>query len=271
MEDKELVQAASQGDLTAFNELVLKYQAQVFNLARHILDNQDVAEDITQDTFILAFQKIHQFRGGSFRAWLLKIATHLCYDEMRTWKRHTFQVLELINKEGEIDESPRWIKDSKLLPEEEVEANDLRELLENTLNELPYIYRIPLSLIDIQELDYREAASVLGVPVGTVKSRLARGRMQFRKIWKEMDRIDHSKHKFITEPAVLLHAFHNQFVQGMLDKLTGKTALTLYITGEFGVGLALTSLVVAYVFWHMQRNKSLQIQPAQTHPVVQPE
>jgi len=204
MEDKELIQATSQGDLTAFNELVLKYQDQVFNLACLILDNQDLAEDITQDTFILAFQKIHQFRGGSFRAWLLKIAKNLCYDEMRTWKRNTFQVLEPINKECEVNESPEWIKDPQPLPQEEAEANALREILENILNELPYIYRIPLSLIDIQELDYREAASVIGVPVGTVKSRLARGRMQFRKILKEMDRIDHSKHTFVIEPELPL-------------------------------------------------------------------
>ena len=121
---------------------------------------------------------------------------------MRTWKRSTFQVLESINKEGEVNESPQWMKDPRLLPEEEVEANDLREILENTLNELPYRYRIPLSLIDIQELDYREAASVIGIPVGTVKSRLARGRMQFRKILMEMDTIENSKHKFVTEPVL---------------------------------------------------------------------
>jgi membrane protease YdiL (CAAX protease family) len=72
-------------------------------------------------------------------------------------------------------------------------------------------------------------------------------------------------------PAVLLHAFHNQFVQGILDKLTGKTAVTPYITGEFGVGLALTSIVIAYIFWHMQQSKALQIQPVQTPAVVQPE
>jgi RNA polymerase sigma factor (sigma-70 family) len=214
MEDKELVQATSQGDLTAFNELVLKYQKQVFNLARLILDNQDLAEDITQDTFILAFQKIRQFRGGSFRAWLLKIATNLCYDEIRTWKRNTFQALEPIDKEGEVKESPQWIKDPQPLHQEEAEANDLREILENTLNELPYKYRIPLSLIDIQELDYREAASVMGVPVGIVKSRLARGRMQFRKIWKEMDRIDHSKHKFVTEPALALLPDQSKYRNG---------------------------------------------------------
>lgn len=69
-------------------------------------------------------------------------------------------------------------------------------------------------------------------------------------------------------PAVLLHAFHNQFVQGILNYLTGKTDITPYITGEFGIGLALTSLVVAYVFWRMQREKPLQVQPAHIHSVI---
>ena len=72
-------------------------------------------------------------------------------------------------------------------------------------------------------------------------------------------------------PAVLLHAFHNQFVQGMLDKLTVKTAVTPYITGEFGIGLAITSLVVAYVFWRMRRDVHQQIQPVQVKLVAQPE
>jgi len=72
-------------------------------------------------------------------------------------------------------------------------------------------------------------------------------------------------------PAVLLHAFHNQLVQGILDKLTGKTAVTSYITGEFGVGMALTGLVVAYVFWRMQRSKSLKIQLADAQKVGQSE
>ena len=72
-------------------------------------------------------------------------------------------------------------------------------------------------------------------------------------------------------PAVLLHATHNQFIMGSFDKLTANTNATPYITGEFGVGLALTSLVVAYVIWRMQRDKSLQTQPIQAQPVVQPE
>ena len=72
-------------------------------------------------------------------------------------------------------------------------------------------------------------------------------------------------------PAVLLHASHNQFIQGIFDKLSGKTGITPYITGEFGVGLALTSVVVANVFWRMQWDISLRTQPVQAQPAVQPE
>ena len=71
--------------------------------------------------------------------------------------------------------------------------------------------------------------------------------------------------------AVLLHTTHNIFIQGVFDRLTGNTGITPYITGEFGVGLALTSLVVAYFFWRIQQNKSLQTQPKLSEPVVQPE
>ncbi len=198
MEDTELVLAAKQGNLNAFNALVLKYQNQVFDHISRLLVNHDIAEDVTQDAFILAFQKIHQYRGGAFRAWLLKIATNLCYSEMRTWRRNTFQMLEPIDYEGEVNESPRWIKDPRPVPEEEVEANDLREILENTLDRLPYNYRLVLLLIDVQKLNYIEAASAMGVPIGTVKSRLARGRILFRKILNERNTIDDSKHKFVT-------------------------------------------------------------------------
>jgi membrane protease YdiL (CAAX protease family) len=72
-------------------------------------------------------------------------------------------------------------------------------------------------------------------------------------------------------PAVLLHASHNQFIQGIFDKLTGNTSATPYILGEFGIGLALISIIVAYVFWRMQRDKSLMTQPVSAQPVVQPE
>lgn len=175
-----LVQLASQGDLGAYNKLVLKYQNLVFSHAYSLLGNYDAAEDITQDAFILAFRKMYQFRGGALRAWLLKIVTNLCYDEMRTWKRAPVQSLELINEDGETNESPYWIKDLNLLPEESIEMKELRVGVERGLSTLPMNFRIAVTLVDIQELSYQEAAYVMGTSIGTLKSRLARGRLMLR-------------------------------------------------------------------------------------------
>ena len=179
MKEAELVQLASQGDLGAFNELVLKYQNLVFSHAYGLLGN-DIAEDITQDAFILAFRKMYQFRGGALRAWLLKIVTNLCYDHIRTWKRAHLQPLEPINEDGETNESPYWIKDPNLLPEESTEMKELRVGIERGLSTLPINFRIAVTLVDIQELSYQEAAFVMGTSRGTLKSRLARGRLMLR-------------------------------------------------------------------------------------------
>ena len=178
MEELELIRATKQNDLEAFNQLVLKYQDIVFGQAYRILQNYDIAEDITQEAFILAFQRLYQFRGGSFRAWLLKIATNLCYDEIRTWKRASLQSLEPSTINGETYESPSWLQDTNLLPEESVENHELRAEIEHGLNRLQINYRNAVTLVDVQQLNYKEAAFIMGTSIGTLKSRLARGRMQ---------------------------------------------------------------------------------------------
>jgi RNA polymerase sigma-70 factor (ECF subfamily) len=188
MEEAELIQLASQGDLGAFNELILKYQSQVFNQAYRLLGNDDVAEDITQDTFILAFQKLYQFRGGSFRAWLLKIVTNLCYDEMRSWQRASLLPLEPVNEDGETNESPYWIKDLHALPEESIEMSELRDVIKLGLSKLPLNFRIAVTLVDIQQLNYKEAAFVMSTSIGTLKSRLARGRLMLQNALMKMYR-----------------------------------------------------------------------------------
>ena len=193
MEEAELMQLACQGDLDAFNELILKYQNQVFNQAYRLFGNDDIAEDITQDAFLLAVRKMYQFRGGSFQAWLLKIVTNLCYDEMRTWKRAPFLPLEPVDEDGETNESPYWIKDPSVLPEESIEIRELRDLIERGLSKLPFNFQIVANLVDVQQLDYKEAALVMGTSIGTVKSRLARGRLMLRnalvKIYPAQDLI----------------------------------------------------------------------------------
>ena len=187
MEEIDLVRAAAQNDLEAFNQLVLNYQNMVYNQAYRILQNPDIAEDITQDTFMLGFQKLTQFRGGSFRAWLLKIVTNLCYDEMREWKRATFLSLEPVNDDGESIEEPIWLRDPGMLPEETVERHELQSVLEQGLNKLSLFYREAVQLVDIQQLSYKEASFVSGISIGTLKSRLARGRWQLRNNLASLD------------------------------------------------------------------------------------
>lgn len=189
MERSELVHLATEGDPRAFNELVLEYQDQVFSQAYYFLGDYDAAEDIVQDTFLLAFRRMYQFRHGSFRTWLLRIATNLCYDALGARKRHRLQPLEPINRDGEADESPYWIRDPNLLPEESVEIRESLEAIQRGLSDLHLSYRLAVILVDIQQLNYQEAASTMHTSIGTLKSRLARGRLMLASALRKMDGI----------------------------------------------------------------------------------
>jgi RNA polymerase sigma-70 factor, ECF subfamily len=181
MDESSLIQAARQGDLDAFNLLVLKYQDVVFNQASWMLKDRQSAEDFTQDTFIQAYRKLPGYRNGSFRAWLLRIVTNACLDELRRRKRRPLVPLEPLNQEGEEVESVDWLADPGPSVEDRLEQADLSGLLQRQMDQLPADHRAVLVLVDLQDFDYEEAAAALGVPVGTVKSRLARARTQLRK------------------------------------------------------------------------------------------
>ena len=94
MNEEQLISMAQDGDLTAFNALVLRHQDAIFNHAYRMLGDFDAAEDVAQETFIRAYKKSEQFRGGSYRSWLMRIASNLCYDQMRSWKRRPTISLE---------------------------------------------------------------------------------------------------------------------------------------------------------------------------------
>jgi RNA polymerase sigma-70 factor (ECF subfamily) len=179
--EQAFVAKATDGDLEAFNQLVSKYQDVVFQHAYALLDDQDLAEDAAQEAFIKAFQNIASFRGGSLRAWLLTIVTNIAYDFMRRSKRHPIQPLFPEGDDGEEVESPAWLADPNASVQETVETNELTKDIYRALDTLPNIYRSVLTLIDLYELDYTEAAQALQVPIGTVKSRLARARLQLKK------------------------------------------------------------------------------------------
>ena len=181
MDETALIQAAVKGDLDAFNRLVLAYQDIVYSQAYRMMGEAEPAEDAAQDAFISAYRKLDTYRGGSFKAWLLRIVTNLCYDELRRRKRRPTTPLEPTDSDNEEIESPRWLSDPHETPEEHAERMEVAHALQSCLNDLPDEFRAVVTLVDIQGMDYTEAAQAVGAPLGTVKSRLARARMRMRE------------------------------------------------------------------------------------------
>ncbi len=180
MDEIALINDARQGDLDAFNRLVLAYQDRVYSQAYRVLNDPQSADDATQEAFISAYKNLRSFRGGSFRAWLLRIVTNACYDELRRRKRKPTTSLEPMDDSGNEIESPHWIADPGELPEENIVRAELGNAIQNCLDKLPADFRVVAVLVDVQGMDYLEAADVIGKPLGTVKSRLARARSRMR-------------------------------------------------------------------------------------------
>jgi RNA polymerase sigma-70 factor (ECF subfamily) len=181
MDEAGLIRDAQKGDLTAFNRLVLVYQDMVYNQAYRMMGEAESAEDATQDAFISAYKNIRSYRGGSFKSWLLRIVTNACYDELRRRKRRPTQPLEPVDQENNEEfESARWMVDPGESPEEALERTELDRALQHCLEDLPPDFRAVVILVDIQGMDYTEAAAVVKTPLGTIKSRLARARLRLR-------------------------------------------------------------------------------------------
>ncbi len=184
-DETDLVRAAQKGDLEAFNQIVLCYQDRVYAMALRILGNEVSAEDITQNTFLKAYLYLPRFRNGSFRSWLYRVAINACFDELRKYKRHPQLSLDNESDEEERLLPPSDFLDSSALPEKELEKHELEHAVQLALGRLDADQRAVVVLVDMQDLDYQEAAQVLGVPIGTIKSRLARARIQMRKLLVE--------------------------------------------------------------------------------------
>ncbi|MCH9037118.1 MAG: sigma-70 family RNA polymerase sigma factor [Chloroflexi bacterium] len=174
-EEESLVASSQKGDLEAFNAIVERYERVVYNLALRMLSEPAVAEDATQDAFISAFQNIKGFRGGSLRAWLLKIVANRCRDVLRSAYRRRTLSLEALT----LDADPSFPSRTES-PEDYTMRRELGREIQNGLETIPQDQRMVLVLVDIQGLGYEEAAQVTGASLGTVKSRLSRGRARLR-------------------------------------------------------------------------------------------
>ncbi|MSQ26448.1 MAG: sigma-70 family RNA polymerase sigma factor [Dehalococcoidia bacterium] len=177
MDEPTLIQRSRQGDLDAFNRLVESYQSQVFNLAWRMLGSPAGAEDAAQEAFISAYRNISSYRGGSFRAWLLRIAVNACYDQLRTSKRHSGPSLDALL------ETPSFQPPSKdPSPESLALSAELSAAIQQAIAALPEDQRSVLVLVDVEGLAYEEVAQAAGVNIGTVKSRLSRARARVRDL-----------------------------------------------------------------------------------------
>jgi len=178
MAEEALIATAQQGDTTAFNRLVLQYQDIAYTVAYRIMSDPHAAADATQEAFISAYQGLPRFRGGSFKAWLMRIVTNACYDELRRRKRHPQSSLEALYVEEPMPASP--LNPSLESPEETVQRQELSCLLQAGIALLPDDQRVVLVLSDVQGFSYQEIAEAVGVPRGTVKSRLHRARAKLQ-------------------------------------------------------------------------------------------
>jgi len=184
-----LIETAQRCDPDAFNLLVLKYQDMMYRIALRIIHDECGAEDATQNAVIQAYQNIRSFRGGSFKSWLARVAVNASYDELRRMRRHVSLPLEQFNHEGEEIESPFWMIDLSAGPEELAESTEIQDALQHCLRALIPDYRLMVMLVDMEGLSYEEAARAAHVPVGTVKSRLARARMQLRTALRKFENL----------------------------------------------------------------------------------
>ena len=197
MDEKALVDAARQGDVDSFNRLVLSYQSMVYNLAYRILGDRHAAADATQDAFLSAFKGIGKFRGGSFKAWLLRIVTNACYDQLRRKQRRPTASLDALLV---VEPVPiRSLTDPGESPEEHALRQELSRAIQVGIGTLPPEQRVTLVLSDVQGLSYQEIAEVTGASLGTVKSRLSRARGKMRDFLLEQRELLPSRYRLKNE------------------------------------------------------------------------
>lgn len=177
MDEQTLVATARAGNHEAFNVLVRNYEGMAYSVAYRVLGQPEAAADATQDAFLAAYRALPAFRGGSFRAWLLRIVTNACYDQLRVAKRRPQTALDNVSEDPDYALA---LADRGETPEESLLRHELAQILEVGIAKLPVGQRLVLVLSDVEGLSYDEIVAVTGLSLGTVKSRLSRARGKMR-------------------------------------------------------------------------------------------
>lgn len=178
-DDRDLVGRARRGDQEAFTQLIVQYQVPLYNMALRMVGRPDDAADIAQEAFLRAWEKIRTLRDAPFKSWLFQIAANLCYDHFRRGRRYGVMPDEdqTSNRAGHAVGLGIATPD----PQERAEANERTRLVRDSITALDHDMRIAIILRDVNGMSYDEIATVLRVPLGTVKSRIARARAQVQE------------------------------------------------------------------------------------------
>ena len=191
VQEQAWVAQALAGDLVAFNAIVERYQQVAYNLSLRMLRDPSLAEDVTQEAFFSAYRNLSRYRGGSLKSWLLTIVANRSRDILRSPAHKRTSSLEAYTEGG--DPGGPW-RHPDDLPEEQAERAETTRLVRDAIDQLPDDQRIVVTLVDLQQMDYEEASRITGASLGTVKSRLFRGRQRLkdllRPVWELSTDVD---------------------------------------------------------------------------------
>jgi len=177
-----LIERCLRGDQAAWEQIVRQHWRKVFNLAYKFVGRHDEAEDLTQDIFVKIFKALHTFdRRANFQTWLISISRNLCIDHYRSARK------ERETMARDVDASSLSPVSRERGPYGQLEQTDLKQLIRRALNELQPALRQAVVLRDLQEFSYQEIADELGLPEGTVKSRINRGRLELARQLKRLN------------------------------------------------------------------------------------
>lgn len=182
LSDEVLMKHVQEGDSAAFQVLVTRYKGRIVGYLNRTVRNTELAEDIAQEAFLRVYTKAHTFRtSASFSAWFYRIATNLAINELRRKKRVRFVSMEkpIVSDSG--DQFSREFEDEgEIGPAENLEQRELQAEVARAVSELPMKYRVAFVLREVQGFSYQKISEVVGAPMGTIKSRVNRARLQFR-------------------------------------------------------------------------------------------
>ena len=178
-DDRDLVGRARRGDREAFTQLIVQYQVPLYNMALRMVGRPEDAADVAQEAFLRAWEKIRTLRDAPFKAWLFQIAANLCYDYFRRGRRYG------VMPDEDMTSNVVGLGITTPDPQESAESNERTRLVRDCIQALDHDMRIAIILRDVNGMAYDEIAAVLRIPLGTVKSRIARARAQVQERLQE--------------------------------------------------------------------------------------